>query len=301
MYAFSISFLPVIIFCIPAVVLVCLLKYREFKYRKEGRRNPLTSDLLRSPGESLRERIDELSNEIDTFLMLSMISPLLIYAIFVSQSYFLDKTNLINASISIITGISITIYFLCKLITKGNLRRRYLIGLDAESAVGQELNFLMRQKFWVFHDFPAEKFNIDHVVIGKSGVFAVETKGRSKPSKSNGKAEVFYDGRSLRFPDWEERKPLEQTLRQAKWLEDWLSKAVGEQIDVKPVLALPGWFINNKSNGGVPVINGKNSESFFSIKKEAEALSETLQQRVAHQIEQRCRNVVPKAYKLNKA
>jgi hypothetical protein len=28
--------------------------------------------------------------------------------------------------------------------------------------------------------------NIDHVVIGKNGVFAVETKGRSKPMRGKG-------------------------------------------------------------------------------------------------------------------
>lgn len=300
MHPFVISLLPVIIFCIPAVILVCFQKCREFRSKKNGRRNPLTSDLLRSPGESLREKIDELSLDIDTYLTLSMVSPLLIYAIFISQSYFSNKFSEFNAVVFVITGTIVTAYFLWKLISKTNLRKKYLVGFDAESAAGQELNHLMRQNFWVFHDFPADNFNIDHVVIGNSGVFAVETKGRSKPHKSFGKAEVIYDGISLKFPDWLERKPLEQAERQAKWLEDWLSKSVGERVKVKPVLALPGWFINNRTNIGIPVINGKNSESFFALKKDSDALNEILQQRIAYQIEQRCRNVIPKAYKPNK-
>jgi hypothetical protein len=37
-------------------------------------------------------------------------------------------------------------------------------GYDAELAVGQELDKLMREGAWVFHDVPGENFNIDHVV-----------------------------------------------------------------------------------------------------------------------------------------
>ena len=52
---------------------------------------------------------------------------------------------------------------------------RLRLGLDAELAVGQELDQLMRQGAAVFHDFPADKFNIDHIVISRGGVFAIET------------------------------------------------------------------------------------------------------------------------------
>lgn len=69
----------------------------------------------------------------------------------------------------------------------------------------------------VFHDIPGEGFNIDHVVIGKSAVLAVETKSRKKPA-SAGKhsARVVYDGSRLSFLEYIETKPLEQTARQAE-------------------------------------------------------------------------------------
>jgi hypothetical protein len=53
------------------------------------------------------------------------------------------------------------------------------IGYDGELATAQELNQLMRHGYYVFHDLQAENFNIDHIVIGPAGVFAVETKSRS--------------------------------------------------------------------------------------------------------------------------
>ena len=39
--------------------------------------------------------------------------------------------------------------------------------VDAEVAIGQELDQLMRDGAAVFHDMPAERFNIDHVVIAR--------------------------------------------------------------------------------------------------------------------------------------
>ena len=55
-----------------------------------------------------------------------------------------------------------------------------------------------------YHDFPAEKFNIDHVVVGSKGIFAVEIKGRAKPDKNGGTedATVIHDGQFLKFPVW---------------------------------------------------------------------------------------------------
>lgn len=297
MKSFLGAFLPAITFCIPAFLLFLLFTYRDYKFKRFGRRNPLTRDLLRSPGDGLREKIDELSLEIDAYLTFLLITPLLLYASFVSQAYFSNKTNLLNAVVLTSSGLVIILYLLVKMYSMINLRIKYRVGLDAELSAGQELNQLMRQGFWVFHDFPAEKFNIDHIVIGDSGVYAIETKGRSKPRQLSGPPEVIYDGNSLKFPDWEERKALEQTQRQAKWLEEWLAKAVGEPIRVKPVLALPGWYVNNQSSGGIPVINGRNCEAFFALRNSSEALDETLQQRIAYQIEQKCRNVAPKAYK----
>ena len=64
----------------------------------------------------------------------------------------------------------------------------------------------------MYHDFPAEGFNIDLVVIATQGVFAVETKGFTKDKNAKGKAgaTVMYDGKALAFPTWATKAPLVQ-------------------------------------------------------------------------------------------
>ncbi|TVS21190.1 MAG: NERD domain-containing protein, partial [Planctomycetaceae bacterium] len=98
-------------------------------------------------------------------------------------------------------------------------RRNMQLGYDCELAVAQELNALARKGYYVFHDVPADGFNIDHVTVGPTGVVAIETKGRPKPLGKDGRANAkmrFEQGR-LQFPGWSERKPLDQATRQAKW------------------------------------------------------------------------------------
>ena len=181
-----------------------------------------------------------------------------------------------------------------KLLKAGTRLDPLKAGYDAEVAVGQELDQLMRQGAATFHDLPAEQFNIDHVVVAAEGVFAVETKGFTKPNQGRGKADatVVYDGETLRFPSWTTKEPLEQAERQAAWLAKWLSSAVGSPVSVLPVIALPGWFVERTGRGRVRVFSGKELAGLLKSRG-TQALTTQDVQRIAHQVEQRCRTVTP--------
>ena len=152
----------------------------------------------------------------------------------------------------------------------------------------------MRRGAVVFHDFPAENFNIDHVVVSSHGLIAVETKGYTKDRKRKGKeaATVVFDGQVLRFPTWKTHEPLEQAERQAKWLAAWASSAVGERVNARAVLALPGWFVKRIASGPVEIFSGRELAALFAEVK-SDQLTNAQVKRIAHQIDQRCRTVVP--------
>lgn len=141
--------------------------------------------------------------------------------------------------------------------------RRCREGLAAELASADGLQQLVPDGLMLFHDLPADGFNIDHVVVGHSVVFAVETKSRKKPAKGGkDSARVRYDGKALSFPEHVETKPLEQAARQARWLAEFLTGATGNPVRVIPVLALPGWYVELKaslptSSNDVRVVNPK--------------------------------------------
>ena len=115
-------------------------------------------------------------------------------------------------------------------------------GRDGEKAVGQFLERLRERGAQVIHDFPGEKFNIDHVVIHQSGVYAIETKTYSKPDRREPK--ILFDGQSVRIPGRElERDPVRQARAQAKWLQELILETSGKRVPVRPVVVFPGWFV----------------------------------------------------------
>jgi hypothetical protein len=284
----------VVCFAGPAAAIFVLARRKA--QARQRRRSPIGIALLRGPGHSLREQLDRTQTDLTGDLVLLMFLPLLVLATFLAQSHLRGLPQM--AHLAPIYGLGATsfIAYMVRKLVKAATRLDHLkAGYDAEVAVGQELDQLMRQGAATFHDLPAEQFNIDHVVVAAEGVFAVETKGYTKPNHGRGKADatVFYDGETLRFPTWTTNEPLEQAERQAGWLAKWLSSAVGAPVSVLPVLALPGWFVERTGRGRVRVFSGKELAGLLKSRG-TQALAAQDVQRIAHQVEQRCRNVAPR-------
>lgn len=187
----------------PAIAVAALV-WRKRRARKR-RRSPIGIAMLRAPGHSLRAQIDETLENVTENIVALMLVPLMLLAIFFAQSQIRTYASLVVFGVMTLSAALVVMAWQTRKLLKASDRLDTLrTGYDAELAVGQELDQLMRQGAAVFHDFPAEHFNIDHVVISRRGVFAVETKGYSKPGDLRGKAgaTVSFDGLSLAFPRW---------------------------------------------------------------------------------------------------
>jgi hypothetical protein len=171
-------------------------------------------------------------------------------------------------------------------------RNNHWLGFTGERLVGEYLNQLQRDGCYVFHDFPAAPtWNIDHIVVAPSGVYAVETKTRRKRKAPPGKEDhkLQYDGRMLHFPHCSDQHGLAQAKANATWLAKHLSKSLEERIHVTPILTFPGWFIELKAPPQFPILAPKQIKS--QILSGPRRLDEKLMARIAYQLEQRCRDV----------
>ena len=277
------------------LILTAVLHFYRKINRLKKRRSPFSQDLLRSPGESLIRKLNNINIEINVYLVSLISIPLLIYSIALSFSYYRGKSvNIVDVYGSALIGFMFIAYFLLKISKLLKERKITRLGYEGEVAVGQELNRLMLKGYHVYHDIPAKDFNIDHIIVGESGVFAVETKARSKPTTRNrtGNATVTYNGRLLLFPQGVDLNTIEQANRQAAWLTNWIGRAVGEKVAVRPVVAVPGWYVKRTSANGMPVVNPKQFSSLFKHIS-PRYLSPELVSRITHQLEQYCLDVVP--------
>jgi len=285
----------------PFVIIGALYLFRFYK-KQNRRRSPYTQNLQRIPGQFLLAKLDAINEDLMAYLLSALLMPLAIYSVHISISYFKKAPEThFRLWLSACVAIGFFLFSIYKIIRLLKKRRFIRLGFEGKLAVGQELNQLMRDGFTVYHDFPADKFNIDHIVVGSKGVFAIETEARSKPAAKNRveDATVEYDGRTLYFPKGDDFKTIDQAERQAAWLSNWVGKAIGEPIAARAIVALPGWFVKRSSAEGISVVNPTQFSSLFEHIK-PRPLSEAMITRINHQLDQKCRNIEPKSKTFDK-
>ena len=292
---FAHDLLPAIIFFTILVCYIVLLYLMRTFLRIKAQHPPFTENFLRAPGQSLIKKFEILNEDISLNAILLITTPLLFYSGYVSYGYFYNREfDPIVVNILVGVGAVITIYYLTRTMRLIKKRRWVRMGYEGQMVVSQELNQLMLEGNYVYHNFPADKFNIDHIVVGRLGIFTVETNAQLKPSTKNHQqyAPVEYNGKMLIFPDREDFKIIEQAERQASWLSEWISNAIGEQVAARAVVALPGWVIKRTSADGISVVNPSQFPSLFKHIK-PRPLTDEMVSRIARLLEQKCRKGEP--------
>jgi hypothetical protein len=284
----------VLLSLVPMGLLTVVLRIWGVRDDVHRTHSPVRGKLLRAPGESIRKRVDDLFNQIMLLSLFCGVAPAFLLAWLLGTKNATVPSPVVWAPL-LILAIGVYAWVLTCLIGLLQQRRRYRLGLSGELAVGQELNRLVADGCQVFHDFPlAANWNIDHIVVSPNGVFAIETKTRSKgkASATQKAHEVIYDGQVLQFPNHYDKKMVAQAQRQAKSLSLMLSTALDEPVVVTPILVLPGWFVQRKTSRGVVVLNHHPRELRAAILDARQPdLGPELVARITAEIDAKCRDV----------
>jgi len=264
-----------------------------FRWRRNGD-TPISDDNLRVPGDYLRGKIARIDDRVNELLILIFLAPAAAAGVLLGASLARGvvpvRSNYLQLAVILVVFLSIPLLSFSRRLRE---RVRLLQGLDAELAVGLELNKLAGEGFHIYHDFPAGRNNIDHVLVGPSGIYAVETKGRPKPDKDRVvlDAKVIYDGEALFFPDnAKETAAIDRSRQQAAALSQWLSDDLGEAVAVRPALALPGWFVERRKPDELLILYGQ-SNHYARLLKGAEVLGEAMLKRIVDRLEIRNRGL----------
>ncbi len=270
------------------------------KSRRKAR-TPFGDDtrLLRTAGESQLRHVLKLDEEAILWMVMAGSAPVLLGLFCVmgvtQLPHTLQWAGLAATAVLFVVAFILSAgWFAGKTAESHN---RYL-GYFGERMVAEHLDSLKARGWRIFHDVPAtdngRKFNVDHVAVGPTGVFVVETKtrrkGRARPGFESHK--VYFDGHSLVWPWGEDNHGLEQAEQNAKWLGRLLETELREIVAVTPYLALPGWFVEMKpAQDPRPcrVTNPKGLDKF--LPNGAEVLPEARIDAIAAKLEDLCRDV----------
>lgn len=274
---------------VPLIILVIVMVVRLLLVKLDKRRSPLTLKVVNLPGEGLRRRMTKHDEAYDEAVSMAMVSGLVVLASWLlwrMRISGIDWTRFGYGSGDLLfVGVLAVLlaWSSWKVLRSAAARSRCRQGLNAELAIAQCLLPVVADGGTVLHDFPADKFNIDHIVVGASAVFAIETKSRKKPGEK-GKAStlVTYDGSRLHFPKHVETRPIEQAAAQARWLAKFLASGVGEPVRVVPVVALPGWYVEQKVQRPDVLVSNCHNPRFMMSASFGEPLGDVMRKRIAH-------------------
>ena len=247
--------------------IITLFLFAKRRARQDRAPFPENTRLLRGPGESLRRKVAELDEKLIDEALYALLFPAVGLGTFFYLATQVDGPAALALACLGVLALC-TLLYLCARRIHAVLERRRNTALGAfgERIVAEHLEPLKQTGHHVFHDVPARDpatgsaiapFNLDHVVVGPAGVFAIETKTRRKGRARVGfmAHEIIYDGRALAYPWGEDQHGLEQARRQAEWLEAFLTRRLGRAVPVRPLLVFPGWMIIRKGRGAVNVLN----------------------------------------------
>jgi len=164
-------------------------------------------------------------------------------------------------------------------------RACYRLGFEGERYVAEELNQLLADGFRVFHDVPFDGFNIDHILVGPTRVFVIETKTKKKPLVGGKKQyRVIFDGETLRFPNGTDANAIDQVRRNQKTVSKWLSSATADPVAARGIITTPGWFVERTGQSDVHVVSPKEIRQLV-LQFRDDRLDPGRIQRASHQLE----------------
>ena len=117
--------------------------------------------------------------------------------------------------------------------------RTWQRGAHGERRTARLLNRLTREGFMVFHDLalPGSDANVDHLVIGPTGVFVIDSK------QWTGQVHQSTDGLA-----WHNHYRLDRTLEAVRWEAETIGRLLGTRIH--PLLCVHGAHVHG---GGLDV------------------------------------------------
>lgn len=267
-----------------------------WRVKRRNERTPVVEKLLCTPGEFQRRKLAAFDDLLLLHLTGTAFVPLLLMVVGLWIISGFSGPYQTLGLIVLLALLAVALYFAARWLIKIlDERHEYRIGYFGEREVGEALEALRFKGFQIFHDVPASEaqpiFHLDHVIIGSTGIFAIQTKSRTRGTPRPGFPEhkIIFDGQKLVYPWGDDFQGLEIARDRAIWLESWIAQILGRQVPVQAILVFPGWWVEEHAINTVRVLNPKQIAAV--VNRNTPMLTEEQVELVTKQLETRCRNV----------
>ena len=151
---------------------------------------------------------------------------------------------------------------------------------DANVAVGHQLQRIATGANRVFHDVKTSAGIVDHVLVGQTGIYAVNVVAKRGGQKGN----AVLKNNFLSFSSHAEALPVVEITASTVRLEKEIRRLLGHKIRVRSVIAAPGWNVGEQASENhllvnertIAMLRGWRDQSDYLMNEDVDALQREL-------------------------
>ncbi len=269
------------------IVFLLIAKSWSALSRTVSSTSSFSDSIMHEAAQRFRDELDRLSRSQSIYLSGALVFFVLFVAAYVlkAQELFAGYPRwqlwLQNAFLSLAAVLAA--WRLCRTVLE---RRHVRFVRDANIAVGHQLQQISTGANRVFHDVATTAGVVDHVVVGQSGIYAVNVVAR-RPRRNG---HVVMRANELHFSNDDDAIPVVEITSGAARLEKEVSQLLGHKIRVRSVVAVPGWEIGEQSSEHhllvnertISMLRGWKDKSDYLMNEDVDALHSELTSRCRH-------------------
>lgn len=244
--------------------------------------------IMYEAAQRFREEFERLSASQSIYL-----GATLVFAMLFAAAYFLQAQRLFvgypDWQLYLQLGfLALTLVFALYELGKTVRERRQVRFLrDANVAIGHQLHRMASGTTRVYHDVATDAGFVDHVVVGPSGVYAINVVAHRARKNGN----VRLDGNTLYFADSDTGLPITDIAEKSARLEKEFRQLLGHKVRVRSVIAAPGWEIGEQASELHLLVNERNIAMLRGWRDNSDHLMNDDVESLQNELTAKCRKV----------
>ena len=249
--------------------------------RTVGSTPSFSDSIMHEAAQRFRDELERLSASQAIYL-----SGTLVFLVLFAAAYVLQARSLFDGYPAWQLWLQIGFLTLTALVAAWQLgrtilaRREVKFVRDANVAVGHQLQQISAGANRVFHDVATSAGVVDHVLVGQTGVYAINVVARRGGKNGSARLQdnaVVFSGRS-------DVISVVDLMASATRLEKEIAQLLGHKVRVRSVIAVPGWEIGEQSSDKhllvnertIPMLRGWRDQSDYLMNEDVDALQSEL-------------------------
>ncbi len=254
--------------------------------RNVGSTPSFADSIMHEAAQRFRDELDRLSSSQAIYL-----SGTLVFLVLFAAAYILQGTGPVCrlpfvAALAADRVSALASAFAAWRLGRTILARRNMSFVrDANVAVGHQLQRIATGANRVFHDIKTSAGIVDHVLVGQTGIYAINVVARR--GAKNG--EAVLTGHELTFSNSETADRLVDITASTARLEKEICQLLGHKIRVRSVIAVPGWDIGQQASERHLLVNERTIAMLRGWKDQSDYLMNEDVDLLQKELTSRCR------------